>query len=50
MRTVDLFLTPDASSIELLAFKALDRAVEIGYRHTVERLEQWQAAGRRMPA
>jgi predicted acylesterase/phospholipase RssA len=50
MRRVDLFLAPDASSIELLEFKALDRAVEIGYRHTVERLEQWQAAGQRMPA
>ncbi len=50
MRRVDLFLAPDASSIELLEFKALDRAVEIGYRHAVERLEQWQAAGQRMPA
>ncbi|HEY6148519.1 MAG TPA: cyclic nucleotide-binding and patatin-like phospholipase domain-containing protein [Thermoanaerobaculia bacterium] len=50
MRKVDLFLAPDTSSIELLEFQALDRAVEIGYRHTLERLSQWQAAGQRMPA
>ncbi|HYK42641.1 MAG TPA: cyclic nucleotide-binding and patatin-like phospholipase domain-containing protein [Thermoanaerobaculia bacterium] len=50
MRKVDLFLAPDTSSIELLEFKALDRAVEIGYRHTLESLERWQTSGQRLSA
>ena len=44
-RRVDLYLNPDLSSIELLEFKAIDRAVDIGYRHALERLTAWKTAG-----
>jgi predicted acylesterase/phospholipase RssA/CRP-like cAMP-binding protein len=52
MRRVDLYLNPDLSSIELLEFKAIDRAVDIGYRHALERLDAWKALGngQRLPA
>jgi len=49
---VDLYLNPDLSSIELLEFEAIDRAVEIGYRDALERLAAWKTAGQgqRLPA
>jgi NTE family protein len=36
----DLLLEPPLAEIDFLDWKALDRAAEIGYRHTMEKLEQ----------
>lgn len=38
-RLADLVLRPPADQIALLHWRAIDRAIDLGYRHTVERLE-----------
>jgi NTE family protein len=38
----DLLLQPPLEQIDMLNWKAYDRAVEIGYRYAQHRLEEWQ--------
>ena len=42
----DLLLAPPLADIDLLHWRAFDRAIELGYRHAKERLERLDAAGR----
>lgn len=39
-----LLITPPVGEIDLLDWKAFDRAIQIGYRHTVEVLREWDGA------
>lgn len=41
----DLLLEPPVAGFKLLQWSAIDALVEIGYRHALERLEQWERAG-----
>jgi predicted acylesterase/phospholipase RssA len=40
-RAADLYLHPPLSGIEALDWGAIERVVEIGYRHACERLDVW---------
>lgn len=42
----DLLLAPPLADIDLLHWRAFDRAIELGYQHARERLERLDAAGR----
>ena len=46
-RLTDLLIRPDLSSVSMLDWSALERAAEIGYKHTLRALAQadapWQA-------
>ncbi|MDA0706618.1 MAG: hypothetical protein O2907_01355 [Proteobacteria bacterium] len=39
-----ILLTPDLEGIDMLDWKAFDRAIEAGYRSTVERIDEIQDA------
>jgi len=41
----DLLLMPPLESLDLLDWKSFERAVEIGYRHTCERLDELAGGG-----
>ena len=41
-RTADLYLRPPVDEFGMTSFAAIDRLVEIGYRHAAERIEEWQ--------
>ncbi|MEZ4956365.1 MAG: patatin-like phospholipase family protein [Saprospiraceae bacterium] len=38
----DIFLNPDLSRFGLMEWKKYDEIVEMGYRHTIERLKDWE--------
>ena len=40
----DLLLTPPLADVDLLNWKAFDRAISVGYRHAQERLAALDAA------
>ena len=37
----DIFLNPDLSRFGLMEWKKYDDVVEVGYRHTLEKLKDW---------
>ena len=39
---VDLLLEPPLEAIDMLDWRAFDRAVEVGYRYTMETLEKME--------
>jgi NTE family protein len=43
----DILLTPDLKGIDMLDWKAFDRAIEAGYRGTIERIDEVTAAVQR---
>jgi NTE family protein len=45
-RLTDLLLQPPLADVDLLNWKAFERAIAAGYRHTTERLAALDAAGR----
>jgi NTE family protein len=45
-RLTDLLLQPPLADVDLLHWRAFERAIEAGYRHARERLEALDAAGR----
>ena len=42
LRDADLCLQPPVQNSSMMEFEAIDDLVEIGYRHTMERIGQWQ--------
>jgi len=45
-RLTDLLLQPPLADVDLLNWRAFDRAIEAGYRHARERLAALDAAAR----
>jgi hypothetical protein len=41
VKDVDLYLRPPVHAYKLLDFSAMDDLIEIGYRHTKEKLKDW---------
>ena len=44
VRDVDLYLRPPVHAYKLLDFSAMDDLIEIGYRHTKEKLKDWRSS------
>jgi predicted acylesterase/phospholipase RssA len=49
-RQASLYLHPPVDGFSIIDFKRIDELVEIGYRDTAKRLEEWDKAPARPPA
>jgi predicted acylesterase/phospholipase RssA len=45
-QTADLCLYPPLERFSLLDFKAIDELVDVGYRYSLKRLEEWPSSNR----